>query len=142
MAWIIQGGQLTNTEFPAIPDKPFHGDSPYTFWRIDENINNGMPFSPLMIGLPAIAQTGAFMDAAELRKVTVPQSCTALGRLAFAGTKLKTVKINADSTYSDTTFPEGCEVQFYGGGGDFGQLLDGDGFAVIDGDGCRAYINS
>lgn len=54
MAWIIQDGQLTNTEFLAIPDKPFRGDSPFTMWRIDELMNNGMPYSPLMIDIPAL----------------------------------------------------------------------------------------
>lgn len=54
MAWVIQGGKLTNTDFLEIPDKPFVGDSPYTMWRIDPDINNGRPFSPLMINLPAL----------------------------------------------------------------------------------------
>ncbi|MBR4627792.1 MAG: phage tail protein [Ruminococcus sp.] len=54
MAWVIQGGKLTNTDFLEIPDKPFVGDSPYTMWRIDPDINNGRPFSPLMIGLPSV----------------------------------------------------------------------------------------
>ena len=52
MAWIIQDGELTNTEFIALPARPFVGDSPYTMWRIDPDINNGMPYSPLMIGVP------------------------------------------------------------------------------------------
>lgn len=52
MAWIIQNNELTNTDFTSLPDKPFVGDSPYTMWRIDPDINNGKPFSPLMIGLP------------------------------------------------------------------------------------------
>ena len=50
--WKIQDGELTNTEFIPLPERPFVGDSPYTMWRIDPDINNGMPFSPLMIGLP------------------------------------------------------------------------------------------
>ena len=54
MSWVIIDNQLTNTEFIAMPEKPFVGDSPFTMWRIDPNINNGMPFSPLMIGLRAI----------------------------------------------------------------------------------------
>lgn len=54
MAWVIIGNQLTNTDFISLPDKPFVGDSPYTMWRIDPNINNGMPFVPLMIDLPAL----------------------------------------------------------------------------------------
>ena len=142
MAWVIQDNTLTNTDFIALPDTPFVGDSPYTMWRIDPNVNNGMPFSPLMIGLPVIEHTGAFKDAAELRKVTVPQSCAIIGTYAFAGTQLRKVKISADCAYEETSFPEGCEVGFYGGGGDWGQLLDGDGFEVVDGDGARVYTKN
>lgn len=140
MAWTYIGDQLTNTDFMSLPAEPFHGDSPLTMWRIDPDVNNGMPFSPLMIGLPAVEHTGAFKDAAELRKVTVPQSCTAIGTYAFAGTQLRKVKISADCTYEETSFPEGCEIEFYGGGGDWGQLLDADDFSVIDSDGARIYV--
>ena len=140
MSWVMQNGVLFNTDSLAAPDTPFRGDSPRTFWRIDPNVNGGMPAIPLMIGVPAISQTGAFKDAAELRKVTVPQSCTVLGDFAFAGTKLKTVTISAGSSYAETTFPESCEVQFYGGGGDFGQLRDDDDYAVIDSNGARIYV--
>lgn len=55
MAWIMVGDQLTNTDFPALPGKPFVGDSPYTMWRIDPNANDGMPYLGLMIGLPVLA---------------------------------------------------------------------------------------
>ena len=140
MAWIIQDGKLTNDEFIALPGKPFVGDSPYTMWRIDPDVNNGMPFVPLMIGLPVLSHTGAFMDVSTLEHVTIPRSCKTIGRFAFAGTSLRKVKIASDCTYSETSFPEDCEVEFYGGGGDYGQLLDGDGYPVIDGDGARIYI--
>ena len=52
MAWTYIGDQLTNTDFMSLPAEPFHGDSPLTMWRINENVNGGMPFLPLMIGLP------------------------------------------------------------------------------------------
>lgn len=55
MAWIIQNDELINTDFVNVPDKPFHGDSPYTFWRIDPNANEGMPYVGLMIGVPVLA---------------------------------------------------------------------------------------
>ena len=138
--WKIQDGELTNTEFIPLPERPFVGDSPYTMWRIDPDINNGMPFSPLMIGLPTLAHTGAFMDCENLSYAEIPHSCKAIGRFTFAGTALRKVKIASDCTYHDTSFPEGCEVEFYGGGGQWGQLLDGDGYAVVDGDGARIYI--
>jgi len=140
MAWTYIGDQLTNTDFMSLPSEPFHGDSPYTMWRIDPDVNNGMPFLSLMLGLPVLGKVGAFKDAAELRKVTIPQSCTAIGTYAFAGTQLRKVKISADCTYEETSFPEGCEVEFYGGGGGWGQLLDADDFSVIDSDGARIYV--
>ena len=55
MAWIIQNDELVNTDSLGVPDKPFHGDSPNTFWRIDPNANEGMPYVGLMIGVPALA---------------------------------------------------------------------------------------
>lgn len=54
MAWIIQNNELVNTDALGVPDKPFHGDSPYTFWRIDPNANDGMPYVGLMIGVPVL----------------------------------------------------------------------------------------
>lgn len=54
MTWIIENNQLTNTEFISMVGAPFINDSPYTIWKLDEFINNGMPFSPLMIDLPEI----------------------------------------------------------------------------------------
>lgn len=56
MAWIMVGDQLTNTDFPTQPGKPFVSDSPYTMWRIDPNANDGMPYLGLMIGVPALAK--------------------------------------------------------------------------------------
>lgn len=56
MAWIIQNNKLTNTDFVNLPSTPFHGSCPYMFWRCDPNINNGMPYLRLMIGVPALAK--------------------------------------------------------------------------------------
>lgn len=53
--WIMQNGELANTGFLSLPDEPFHGDSPYIFWRIDPNANEGMPYIGLMIGVPVLA---------------------------------------------------------------------------------------
>lgn len=55
MSWIMVGTQLTNTDFVNAPSEPFHGDSPYTMWRVDPDINDGMPYVGLMVGVPAIA---------------------------------------------------------------------------------------
>lgn len=140
MAWIIENDQLTNTDFIPLPDKPFHGDSPATFWKISEDKNNGMPYIPLMVGLPTLEHTGAFMNATALTYAQIPRSCKTIGRFAFARTALRKVKIAADCTYYDTSFPAGCEIEHYGGGGQYTQLIDGDGRSVIDGNGVRVYI--
>jgi hypothetical protein len=55
MAWIMVGDQLTNTDFPTTPGKPFVGDSPYTMWRVDPNANEGMPYLGQMIGVPVLS---------------------------------------------------------------------------------------
>lgn len=110
MAWIIQNNELTNTDFVSLPDRPFHGDSPYTFWRIDPNANEGMPYVGLMIERPLL---GAFANARELKQVSIPKSVKYIGREAFANTKLTSVTIASDCIYYDTSFPKGCVVNFY-----------------------------
>ena len=57
MAWIMQGDRPVNTGSVAAPGTPFVGDSPYTFWRIDPNANNGRPYQGLMIGVPVLDPT-------------------------------------------------------------------------------------
>lgn len=54
MAWIMQGNRPVNTGSVTVPGTPFVGDSPYTFWRIDPNANNGRPYQGLMIGIPVL----------------------------------------------------------------------------------------
>jgi len=55
MAWIMQNNKLTNTDSINVPNKPFIDDSPFTFWRIDPNANNGRPYVGLMVGVPNLA---------------------------------------------------------------------------------------
>lgn len=110
MAWIIQEGQLTNTDFIALPNKPFSGDSPYTMWRITQNVNGGMPFVGLMMERPFF---GAFANAYELKKISIPKSCKKIGAEAFRNTQLTSVTIANDCVYYDTSFPDGCVVNFY-----------------------------
>jgi len=52
MAWIMQNNKPVNTDSVPVPNAPFHGDSPFTFWRINPNINNGRPYVGLMLGVP------------------------------------------------------------------------------------------
>ena len=54
MAWIMQGNRPVNTDSITTPGAPFVGDSPFTFWRINPNVNGGRPYVGLMIGVPAL----------------------------------------------------------------------------------------
>lgn len=56
---------------------------------------------------------GAFMNAHNLSVVLIPRSVKYIGATAFRGTRLTSVTIASDCTYFDTSFPEGCAVNFY-----------------------------
>ena len=80
------------------------------------------------------------MNATKLLRAEIPRSCKKIGRFAFANTALKKVKIAEDCKYYPSSFPAGCEVEFYGSGGSFGQLYDSSGYAILDADGARIYV--
>lgn len=110
MAWVIQNNVLTNTDFIDLPSTPFVGDSPYTMWRIVSGENSGMPFSPLMAERPLF---GAFANATQLKRISIPKSVKYIGTEAFRNTQLTSVTISSDCTYFPTSFPDGCVVNFY-----------------------------
>ena len=64
-------------------------------------------------GLPAPAHTGAFYGCSQLATAHIPKSVKRIGEYAFAGTALTKVKIASDCTYYPTSFPDGCEIEFY-----------------------------
>ena len=128
---------LLTEDMPADVPELFAEDYPDILWRVDGYTNEGMIYSPL---IPGMTLSGAFKDVVTLEQVTIPHSCQRIGPVAFAGTSLRAVTIPADCEYSETSFPEGCEVHFYGGGGDYGQLYDCNGYAVIDSEHARIYI--
>lgn len=118
-------------------ENPVTEPLPLPLWRVDPARNNGYPFTGLM---PVPKPGGAFRNAEKLERVYIPETVRKIGAEAFRYTALKTVKISAECQYSTTSFPEDCEVEFYGGGGDFGQLYDRDGYAVLDCDAARIFI--
>lgn len=130
-------GLPTNENFIECPGKSMDKPYPKAVWRIDPTFNNALPFHEL---LPLEKPSGAFMNAVNLEYVHIPRSCKKIGEWAFTNTKLRRVKISSDCEYYPTSFPGGCEIEFYGGGGEFGQLLDSDNFALIDSEGAKIYV--
>lgn len=138
MAWIIgPDGFPTNTDFIPAPEKAMTAPFPDAMWRIDPTINDGFPFTKLM---PGMEPQGAFMNAVSFEHVSIPRSCKKIGRYAFTNTALRKVRIPSDCEYYPTSFPPDCEITFYGGGGEYGQLYDSDGYAILDADGARIYV--
>lgn len=138
-SWRVDSsGALTNDEFIEAPEQAIAEPYPDALWRIDPSRNMGLPFCELMIGITE--KIGAFMNAHNLENVYIPRTCTQIGRWAFTYTNLKKVRIPEDCEYYDTSFPSGCEVEFYGGGGDYGQLYDSEDYALVDADGARLYV--
>lgn len=108
-------------------------------WRYSAD---GIPYNGFMpISEPAEPK-GAFRNCTYLERVYIPESVKYIGKEAFFGTALKTVKIAADCEYSPTSFPDDCIVEFYGGGGDYVQLYDRDGYAVLDSEAARIYVKT
>ena len=114
---------------------------PDGIWRIDEN-NGGAPYTHKMMSILYVEPTvtlGAFEDAAALSAVRIPPSVKTIGPKAFKGTALQRVRIAADCTYSETSFPEGCVVTRYPDDR-YEQLYDSAGRAVLDYDARRIYV--
>ena len=53
------------------------------------------------------------MNAVDLEYAHIPRSCKKIGEWAFTNTKLRRVKISADCQYYSTSFPNGCQIDFY-----------------------------
>lgn len=56
---------------------------------------------------------GAFANDTSLAKVVIPKSVKLIGDNAFRNTALSSVKISSDCVYSQESFPDGCNVDFY-----------------------------
>lgn len=104
MSWIIQGNQLVNTENTFdMPQAEIVSDC---VWKVNGNtLRTGI--------LPDDMQAGAFANANHLKKVTIPESVEYIGEFAFRNTLLSDVKISMDCVYFPTSFPDGCDVNFY-----------------------------
>ena len=112
MSWIMgSDGFPTNTDFPEMPEKPFV-TQPRNIWRTDKDTNDGIPFHRL---IPEYSEPpiGAFMDAAALEYVYIPPTVRNIGRYAFSGTALQSVKVHEACSFYPTSFPERCRICFF-----------------------------
>ena len=79
---------------------PWHEDDMYAGQYLPENHEE-----PKIIG--------AFENAEKLKKIVIPESVKKIGENSFSGTALESVKIASDCEYSESSFPENCEIGFY-----------------------------
>ncbi len=104
--WYANDGNLTHDGLPepisAIMSEPY----PPFWWYVE---NGRLTHA----GLPEPLIDGAFSGCSELRAVSIPRSVKSIGANAFSGTALKRVRIASDCSYSKSSFPDGCVVEFY-----------------------------
>ena len=135
MAWIIgENGYPTNTDFIEITENYIEKPYPLALWIIGEN---GYPTNGPFLDTELL---GAFANATKLQEVSIPKTVKKIGKYAFRNTQLRSVTIASDCTYYDTSFPPNCEIKFHGGGGEYSQLYDSEGYAIIDADGARIFV--
>ena len=101
---------LLTEDMPAVVPELFAEDYPDILWRVDGVTNDGKIYSPL---IPNMIALGAFKDVSTLKRVVIPNSCKRIGLVSFRGTTLREVVIASDCSYSQTSFPEGCTIDFY-----------------------------
>ena len=104
--WYANDGNLTHDGLPepisAIMSEPY----PPFWWYVE---NGRLTHA----GLPEKILVGAFLGCSNLKTAKIPESVKNIGSHAFAGTALTKVKIASDCTYYPTSFPDGCEIEFY-----------------------------
>lgn len=104
--WKIIDNILTNDQFTDMPESPMSAPYPDALWRLDnQKLTTGLFVENELIG--------AFANAVNLTKITIPRSCKYIGEYTFRNTALTSVKIASDCTYFPTSFPDGCQVKFY-----------------------------
>ena len=104
--WYANDGKLTHNGLPepisTIMSEPY----PPFWWYVE---NGRLTHA----GLPEKTLVGAFLGCTNLRRVIIPRSVRYIGEYTFRNTQITQVTINSNCTYSDTSFPENCIVNFY-----------------------------
>lgn len=136
-AWYMgEDGFPTTDYFPELPENAANSPFPAMMWRIDPKMNGGFPFHGLLPDVPR--QSGAFENASRLSRVIIPESVKTIGDSAFQGTALTVVRVAADCTFGEGSFPENCRILRYPAH-THGQLTDDSGRVVLDRQGRRIY---
>ena len=86
----------------------FEPPYPVCFWSVD---NQGTDV--IHDGELDYEKMGAFCHCTELKRIIIPPTVKHIGEYAFRNTNLRSVTIASDCTYSETSFPDGCVVNFY-----------------------------
>lgn len=103
--YIDESGELTNDKLPN-SSSPMTLPYPYSVWReTDNEVSNEL--------IPDVRGVGAFANATQLRKISIPRSVKKIGEYAFRNTQLSSVVISQDCEYYPTSFPDNCTVRFY-----------------------------
>lgn len=107
--WRIRFDKLFpwNNLFLDEVDKAVAEPYPKGMWRVTDT---GVLTQEL---LPEKIDFAAFANAYNLRQVSIPRTCKKIGRYAFRNTRLSSVTIASDCVYYNTSFPDGCVVNFY-----------------------------
>ena len=103
--YIDESGELTNDKLPN-SSSPMTLPYPYSVWReTDNGVSNEL--------IPDVCGVGAFANATQLRKISIPRSVKKIGEYAFRNTQLSSVVISQDCEYYPTSFPDNCIIYFY-----------------------------
>lgn len=104
--WTVENNRLTHADLPTPLEHVMEAPFPPFWW----NVSGG---KLTHTGLPAPVLRGAFANCVNLDTAHIPHSCESIGVTAFRNTALTSVTISEECSYSSTSFPDGCEVNFY-----------------------------
>lgn len=110
MSWYIENNRLTHADLPELIEPRYSPPYPSGIWYIE---NGRLTHSRLPQLIEIDDDKGAFFGVSSLTTAKIPKSVQTIGEKAFAGTGLTKIKISRNCTYSSTSFPEGCEIEFY-----------------------------
>lgn len=102
--WYYSNDRLTHEDMPDAPEKAVKKPYPKALWRVGKGAN--FPCHELM---PQFA----FIGMGKLKYINIPESVWKIGKFAFLGTELKSVKIHPECEIFETSFPENCVIDFY-----------------------------